>query len=180
MKTAADYLREAAQVIEERGKLRDMPDGERSMKRAVEAYTVLRGPVMESELDGWLFLCALKLARATAGKPHVDDYTDLSGYAALAAECLERNQPNETTLAAIKDSYEGNVTKHESVKDLVDSLDGWIEWEGGENPVPGKKVEFKLRGLPSHVQTLDSNHLHWWLHPPYDNYSDIVAYRVVD
>ena len=91
MKKASDYLREAAQVIEERGKLRDMPDGERSMKRAVEAYTVLRGPVMESELDGWLFLCVLKLARATAGKPHTDDYTDLSGYAALAAECLERN-----------------------------------------------------------------------------------------
>lgn len=91
---AADYLRTAAEVIEQRGQLRDKPDGERSMERAVDAYITLNGPTLQTELDGWLFMAVLKLARATAGKPHVDDWTDLAGYAALAAECLERETAN--------------------------------------------------------------------------------------
>lgn len=88
---AADYLRQAAEVIEQRGQLRDKPDGERSMERAVDAYITLNGPVMQTEMDGWVFMCILKLARATAGKPHGDDWTDLAGYAALAAECVEKD-----------------------------------------------------------------------------------------
>lgn len=90
MKSAADFLREAAEVIEERGKARDMEDGERSMSRAVAAYNALCGDRMEGELQGWLFMCCLKLARATAGSTHLDDWTDLAGYAALAAECLSK------------------------------------------------------------------------------------------
>ena len=85
---ADDILRQAADIIEERGKLRDNEQGERSMARAVSAYTALRGTVMESELDGWIFMCALKLARATAGASHLDDFSNLAGYAALAGECI--------------------------------------------------------------------------------------------
>ena len=85
---AHEILSEAAIILEERGKLRDTEDGERSMNRAVAAYTSLRGPSMVGELDGWLFMCCLKLARATAGSPCVDDYQDLAGYAALAGECV--------------------------------------------------------------------------------------------
>lgn len=89
-KSAAEILREAAEVIEERGKARDMEDGERSMSRAVAAYNALCGDRMEGELQGWLFMCCLKLARATAGSTHLDDWTDLAGYAALAAECVSK------------------------------------------------------------------------------------------
>lgn len=85
---ADEILRQAADIHHERGKLRDTPEGERSMARAVSAYTALRGTVMESELDGWIFMCLLKLARATAGGSHLDDYSDLAGYAALAGECI--------------------------------------------------------------------------------------------
>jgi hypothetical protein len=92
---ADDILRQAADIIEDRGKLRDNEQGERSMARAVAAYTALRGPVMQSELDGWIFMCVLKLARATAGKPHLDDFSDLAGYAALAGECISPEK-NET------------------------------------------------------------------------------------
>jgi len=89
---ADEILRQAADVIEERGKLRDKPDGERSMARAVEAFNALTGATM-SELEGWLFMSVLKIARATAGVPHLDDMTDLAGYAALAAECMDRPAP---------------------------------------------------------------------------------------
>lgn len=87
---ANEILRQAAEVIEERGKLRDKPDGERSMLRAICAFNILTGKGM-SELDGWLFMSILKIARATAGAPHLDDATDLAGYAALAAECIDRD-----------------------------------------------------------------------------------------
>lgn len=92
MKKANEILREAAEVIEERGKLRDTEGGERSMSRAVAAYNALCGDSMEGELQGWLFMCCLKLARATAGSTHLDDWTDLAGYAALAAEYLGKEQ----------------------------------------------------------------------------------------
>jgi hypothetical protein len=85
---ANEILRQAAVILEERGKVRDSEDGERSIARAVTAYKALRGPTMDTVLDGWLFMAVLKLARATAGEAHVDDYQDLAGYAALAAECL--------------------------------------------------------------------------------------------
>lgn len=88
---ANEILRQAADVIEERGKLRDKPDGERSMARAVEAFNALTGASM-TELEGWLFMSVLKLARATAGSPHLDDMTDLAGYAALAAECMSASE----------------------------------------------------------------------------------------
>jgi hypothetical protein len=87
--SAADILRTAAEVIEQRGQLRDKPDGERSMARAVAAFNALTGLKL-TELQGWQFMSVLKLARSTAGAAHLDDYTDLAGYAALAAECVER------------------------------------------------------------------------------------------
>lgn len=90
-----DILREAAATIEQRAQLRDMPGGERSMRRAVEAYTALRGSEMTGELDGWIFMICVKLARATAGKPHLDDLVDLAGYAALAAECISEKPKGE-------------------------------------------------------------------------------------
>jgi hypothetical protein len=93
--TAATILRNAAGIIEERGKVRDTSNGERSMARAVEAFNALKATedrdYVMSELDGWLFMCVLKMARATAGKPHLDDYSDLAGYAALAAELIEED-----------------------------------------------------------------------------------------
>lgn len=91
MKTADELLREAADVIAQRGQLRDIAQGERSMARAVESFNVLVGGDKRlTELEGWLFMCCLKMARATAGRNHLDDFTDLAGYAALAGECITR------------------------------------------------------------------------------------------
>lgn len=85
---ANEILRQAAETIEDRARLRDNADGERSMLRAVVAFNALKNDDVLTELDGWLFLSVLKMSRATAGRPHLDDYTDLAGYAALAAECV--------------------------------------------------------------------------------------------
>lgn len=87
---ANEILRQAADVIEERGKLRDKPNGERSMARAVGAFNALMGTNL-SEGDGWLFMCCLKMSRGTAGTPHLDDATDQVGYGALWGEWLSEN-----------------------------------------------------------------------------------------
>lgn len=85
---AADLLRDAAKAIDDRAALRDQPGGERSMSRTVAAFNTLTGHSL-SELDGWRFMCVLKMARAAGGAFHLDDWTDLSGYGALAGECGE-------------------------------------------------------------------------------------------
>ena len=45
-----------------------------------------------SERDGWLFMVALKAARAATpgGRHNADDYVDMRAYAALTGECAER------------------------------------------------------------------------------------------
>lgn len=88
-KSAAQIVQKAADEIAQRGQLRDKSDGERSMKRTVDAFNGLLGRPALTEQEGWLFMCVLKMARATAGKHHLDDYTDLAGYAGLAGECGE-------------------------------------------------------------------------------------------
>ena len=88
---AADLLVEAADIIGARAAARDTPEGERSMRRTVEAFNALHGTRL-TELQGWHFMALLKLARATAGTPARDDYIDLSAYAALAGECALHGQ----------------------------------------------------------------------------------------
>jgi len=56
--------------------------------------------------------------------------------------------------------------------------EGWIEWHGGENPVPGARVEAKYRKGKNH--SAESNWLSW-AHPwsSEGDEQDIIAYRVV-
>ena len=88
--TAAEYLRTAAETIEERGKLRDQPSGERSMARTVAAYNSLFGYSPMDETKGWQFMVLLKFARMAGGQYHEDDYIDAISYAALAAESAKK------------------------------------------------------------------------------------------
>ena len=90
--TAVDILHRAAGHIEDRAAQRDQAQGERSMARTVAAFNALTGHQL-SERDGWLFMVALKAARACCtptGQP--DDYEDLSAYGALAGESVREVQ----------------------------------------------------------------------------------------
>lgn len=82
---ASEILESAIEHIENRGKLRDSPQGERSMLRAVSAFNALTKMSL-TEREGWLFMVCLKMSRATAGAFHQDDYEDMAAYAALAGE----------------------------------------------------------------------------------------------
>jgi hypothetical protein len=145
MYRADELLRQAAATIEERGKQRDDAEGERSMRRAVGMFNAMvdgRPYPAEgfiSELDGWLFMCCLKMARATAGKLCVDDYIDLAGYAALAAECAAYNVPiDELAWSDTPAGAWGNPTPEEVFGEPDCSCSnpliagGWCSGCGGE------------------------------------------------
>jgi hypothetical protein len=86
--SAPGILRAAAQHLQDRAALRDQPAGERSMARTVSAFNALTGHAI-SERDGWLFMVALKAARAcTTPSGIADDYQDGAAYFALAGESV--------------------------------------------------------------------------------------------
>lgn len=88
MTTAPDILNLGAQALSDRAASRDSPGGERSMRRAVDAFNALVGGDRRlTETEGWLFMAVLKGARATAGGHSLDDYIDGAAYFALAGEC---------------------------------------------------------------------------------------------
>lgn len=55
--------------------------------------------------------------------------------------------------------------------------DGWIKWEGGLNPVPGRRVDYRFRNGDEYFD-LRSNVLTWW-HDDRACGADIIAYRIV-
>lgn len=127
MTGAAQILRDAAQAMEDRAKLRDSADtGERSMARAVEAFNALMDPRARlTEQQGWLFMCCLKMARGTAGAPHLDDAVDLSAYAALWGESMAGDPAQiEMPLEKPEDAMDLYQWSGYSV---VQSLDRWAE-----------------------------------------------------
>jgi hypothetical protein len=81
---APEILAQAAQALADRGKERDTEEGERSMGRAVRIFNGMAG-IGITEQMGWLFMIALKLARAERSN-NPDHYVDLAGYAALLGE----------------------------------------------------------------------------------------------
>lgn len=84
--TAPEFLRRAAEIMEERGKQYDKPEGERSMGKCVAAFNIVTGRSM-TEAEGWLLLQILKDVRLWQ-RPgfHRDSAEDAIAYAALKAE----------------------------------------------------------------------------------------------
>lgn len=83
--TAPEILIGAADLIDAHAASRDKLTGERSMRRAVDAFNALTGHKL-SEVDGSLLMVMLKAARATVGTYAPDDFTDMAAYAAMAGE----------------------------------------------------------------------------------------------
>lgn len=88
-KTAAEFLTSAKQIMDQRGKQYDQPQGERSMERAVCAFNCITGNKLTAS-DGWLFMQVLKDVRQwqNPDKYHEDSALDGVAYAALKAESL--------------------------------------------------------------------------------------------
>lgn len=83
--TATDILQLGIATLEQRGRDRDRPSGERSMLPVVSAFEALTGHRM-TEQQGWLFMALVKFKRSQSGKPDLDHYVDGANYFALAGE----------------------------------------------------------------------------------------------
>jgi hypothetical protein len=56
--------------------------------------------------------------------------------------------------------------------------DGWITWTGGDNPAPGKTVQYRLAGTDQDAHKWQADNLRWdWRYG--GTGADITAYRVV-
>ena len=82
---AHEFLEKGVGHMKDRASQRDAEDGERSMKRCVEAFNALEGTTL-TETQGWKFMVMLKMARSVSGDFTVDDYEDMAAYAGLAGE----------------------------------------------------------------------------------------------
>lgn len=86
---AHEFLGQAQDLMLERGKQYDKPEGERSMGSAVGAFNIITGRGL-TEAEGWLLLQILKDVRQwqNPDKFHRDSAEDCVAYAALKAEAL--------------------------------------------------------------------------------------------
>lgn len=90
MTDAADLLARARDTMLERSTERDT-EKERAMSKTVKVFNAQFGTNI-TEYQGWMFMVALKLARAEGGNFREDDYLDAAAYIALAGECRGNGQ----------------------------------------------------------------------------------------
>ena len=82
------------------------------------------------------------------------------------------------------DASKFGVDPRDPPKTTMPADDGWIEWKGGENPMPGKRVDYKLRNKVEHYNCT-ANHLDWgWIGQrgtsfPMRTEAEIIRYRIV-
>lgn len=85
----------------------------------------------------------------------------------------ERIKAAEDVIKLFSEAVEKYKERNVPIKE-----EAWTVWLGGENPVPGEIVEYKLRNGGDKVLSRLSDHLHWG-HIGALKGSDIIAYRVV-
>ena len=152
---APEILTRSAEIMAERAKQYDSPQGERSMGKAVAAFNAVTGQSL-SEANGWLLMALLKMVRDnTTTEPHEDSINDLVAYGALYGEARLSTESD------------------------------WIEWGGGECPVPeGTPVMIRLRRGREYgpfpalqlQQGIGASSEFWRNH---GDMVDIIAYRIV-
>lgn len=59
-------------------------------------------------------------------------------------------------------------------------LDGWIDWSGGENPVPGRWVEFETRGVGQQEFRHQKSDALAWGHKEVPPIAEIIRFRLVE
>jgi hypothetical protein len=86
MHTAPELLERAAQLMLERGRQYDKPEGERSMATTITAFNAITGQDL-TEAQGWLMMTILKMVRDNQREAaHQDSCEDLIAYSSLYAE----------------------------------------------------------------------------------------------
>lgn len=114
---------------------------------------------------------------------HEGRFVAYEDYAALEAKYSEAQRELVALRSQVRDASLLVKQLHDVVATIGVDVDApkeeaWTVWFGGDNPVPGKMVEYKLRNGEGKVLSRLSDHLHW-AHIGALKGSDIIAYRVV-
>lgn len=114
---------------------------------------------------------------------HEGRFVAYEDYAALEAKYSEAQRELVALRSQVRDASLLVKQLHDVVATIGVDVDApkeeaWTVWHGGENPVPGEMVEYKLRNGGDKVLSRLSDHLHWG-HIGALKGSDIIAYRVV-
>lgn len=151
---AEQFLKQCADVLIERGKEYDKPEGERSMGKTVAAFESITGKTL-TEAEGWLFMQVLKDVRQwqNPSRFHEDSAVDCVSYSALKAEAL--------SAATVKEAL------------TVREDDGWIEWSGVGCPVADNAI-VEIRTMDGLTETFEAAGFAW----DAEGGCKITAYRI--
>jgi hypothetical protein len=128
------------------------------------------GPFYAASIEG---ARKIILAALTQGEPqHGETYDRLHTFlfdrdAAIAGDPYSAEEMDESVRQILRIATQGESRQT-----------GWVEWHGGENPVPGQVVECRLAatGIPD-VPAIASEYMNWAGDIP--GAASIIAYRVV-
>ena len=117
----------------------------------------------------------------TKGDDTSGSYVKFADYAALEAKYSEAQRELVALRSQVRDASALVKQLHDVVATIVVDVDApkeeaWTVWSGGDNPVPGKMVEFKMRNGERGNDQIHSSVLHWDHH---GEAWDVIAYRVV-
>lgn len=117
---AEQFLRNGADVLAERGKEYDKPEGERSMQRCISAFEIITGKRI-TEAEGWLFMQILKDVRQwqNPDRYHEDSAVDCVNYAALKAEALSEQGQTVMDAATAISMLDYPREPKESLKEIL-------------------------------------------------------------
>lgn len=213
---APEILKKAAQHMEARADTYDKPGGERSMAQTVAIFNLFHGTAL-TEAQGWHFMQILKDVRlfARPDSYHADSGEDGTAYSALKCEAMAAHseaQHAATAPVVIPPAKDTNLGPESDIAarhaagidtlnagpciDVVAALDvvaanaaddGWIEWGGGECPVPdGTEVQVQhrdgsvFRGKALIDKGIGNSNWHiGFKADPRPCRRDIIAYRVI-
>lgn len=103
-------------------------------------------------------------------------YAPESGRAELV--WLRRNHKDVLAVQSVRDPDCGHGDDHARFT-LIGrpDADGWMPWSGGENPVPGQRVQWRTRNESDRVMSVSSNNLDW-THECRRGFSPVIAFRL--
>ena len=173
-------LEQAAKHQRDRAANYDKPAGERSMAQTVKVFEAHHG-IKLTEAQGWHFMQILKDVRLfTATGYHADSAEDCVSYAALKAEAKHKEMMADAArqvMAKLETSPPAEDPDGHAGMGSVKEDDGWIEWNGGNCPVPpNTRVEYLSRGWPENILHDVAVNLSW---QRIGKSSDIIRYRIL-
>ena len=119
---ADEILKQALEILTQRGIDYNKKAGERSMEEVVAAFNILTHSNLTTE-QGWLFMTILKVSRSQQGNVKLDNYIDGANYFALAGEQAIKDEKHDNNCIAL---VMGEDVKDEKYLNNLNDSNKWL------------------------------------------------------